>query len=156
MATISTNNLARAIYESSLGKEGDSLDFVVKNAVKLMSDKHLLGKSKKVLDKLEKIVNENEESVKVKIGTRKRLDNQTKNEIENFIKERYKVKNVFIEESIDEKLLGGIKLEVGDEVMDLTLKNKIHKLKDYLINNQIYGKKYNRRKFKKTDRKMER
>ena len=33
MATISTNNLARAIYESSLGKEGDSLDFVVKNAV---------------------------------------------------------------------------------------------------------------------------
>lgn len=135
MATISTNNLARAIYESSVGKKGEELDFVVKNTVKLMKDKHLLGKSKEILKKLERIVDKNEESIKVKISARNKLDKYARGEVENFIKERYKVKNVEIEEVLNEKLLGGMKLEVGDEVVDLTLKNKIHRLKNYLINN---------------------
>lgn len=135
MSTISTNNLARAIYESSVGKNEGELNFVVENTVKLLKDKHLLGKSKEILKKLEKIVDKNEESIKVRISARKSLNKHTKNEVENFIKERYKVKNVMIEEVLNEKLLGGIKLEVGDEIMDLTLKNKIHKLKNYLINN---------------------
>lgn len=135
MATISTNNLVRAIYESSVNKEGRELDDVMKNAVKLISDKHLLGKSKEILDKLEQLVDKKEESARVKVCSRKKLDKRATDEIEKFIKERYKVKNVIILPEINEKLLGGIKIEVGDEVMDLTLKNKIHKLKNYLINN---------------------
>ena len=39
---------------------------------------------------------------------------------------------VIFKEKIDEKLLGGFRIEVNDEVIDLTLKNKIFKLEEYL------------------------
>lgn len=135
MSKISIKNIAKAIYESSINKDGASLDFVVKNTLTFLHDKRLLGKSKKILEELEKIVNKEEGSLKVKIHSRHKLSKQNIDEIENFIKERYKVKSVIIDEKEDEKLLGGVKIEVGDEVMDLTLKNKIHKLQNYLINN---------------------
>jgi F-type H+-transporting ATPase subunit delta len=135
MATISINNLARAIYESSSGKDGADLDVVVKNTVKLLSEKHMLGKSKELLDRLEKLVDKGDELIRAKIISKIKLDKKTIEEIEEFIKKRYKIKNSVLVFETDEKLIGGIKIEVGDEIIDMTLQNKIHKLKNYLINN---------------------
>lgn len=135
MATISINNLARAIYESSEGKEGIELDHTIKNAVKLLSEKHAIGKAKEILNKLQKIVDKNEEVVRAKISSKTEIKKEIISDVENFIKKRYKVKKAILELEVDEKLLGGIKIEVGDEIIDMTLKNKIHKLENYLIKN---------------------
>jgi F-type H+-transporting ATPase subunit delta len=133
MATISTNNLARAIYESSLGKSGSELDMVTKNIVEIISRKHLIGKSKEIITSLEKIIDKNEEVVRAKISSRIKLEKKIIDEIEDFIKKRYKAKNTVLEFEVDEKLIGGIKIEIGDEIIDTTLKNKIKKLENYLI-----------------------
>ncbi|MFA6515413.1 MAG: F0F1 ATP synthase subunit delta [Candidatus Paceibacterota bacterium] len=135
MATISINNLARAIYESSSGKEGADLDLIVKNTVKLLSEKHMIGKSKELLDRLEKLVDKGDDLVRAKISSKTKLEKKTIEEIEEFIKKRYKIKNSVLVFETDEKLIGGIKIEVGDEIIDMTLQNKIHKLKNYLITN---------------------
>ncbi|PIP69006.1 F0F1 ATP synthase subunit delta, partial [Candidatus Nomurabacteria bacterium CG22_combo_CG10-13_8_21_14_all_32_8] len=50
-----------------------------------------------------------------------------------FLKERYKAKEIFLTEVLDEKLLGGMRIEVNDEIIDLTVKNKIKKLQEHLI-----------------------
>lgn len=133
MATISINNIARAIYESSLGKDGAELDVVTKKAVDLISKKHLMSKSKEILTELEKIVDKHEEVIRAKISSKIKLNKKITDEIDDFIKKRYKAKNTVLEFIIDEKLLGGIKIEVGDEIIDTTLKNKIKKLQNYLI-----------------------
>jgi len=135
MATISIKNIASAIYESSLGKSGVELDAVTKKAVNLISKKHLLSKSKELLIQLEKIVDKSEEVVRAKISSRIKIDKKTTDEIEDFIKKRYKAKNTIMEFEVDEKLLGGIKIQIGDEIIDMTLKNKIKKLQNYLITN---------------------
>ena len=133
MATISINNIARAIYESSLEKSGGDIDVVVKNAVSLISKKHLMGKSKEIIAQIEKIMDKNEGLVRASISSKVKLTKKETDEIEEFIKKRYKAKNTITEWKIDEKLLGGIKIEVGDEIIDTTLKNKIRKLENYLI-----------------------
>lgn len=133
MTTISINNLARAIYESSLHKDGKELDVVTKNAVVLISKKHLLSKSKEILAQLEKIIDKNEEIVRAKISSKEKISKKIVDEIEDFIKKRYKAKNTLLEFVIDPKLLGGIKIEIGDEIIDTTLKNRIKKLENYLI-----------------------
>ncbi len=133
MATISINNIARAIYESSLGKDGAELDVVTKKAIDLISKKHLMSKSKEILTELEKIVDKHEEVIRAKISSKIKLNKKITDEIDDFIKKRYKAKNTVLEFIIDEKLLGGIKIEVGDEIIDTTLKNKIKKLQNYLI-----------------------
>lgn len=135
MATISINNMARAIYDSSQGKEGAELDAVTKNTVDLISKKHLMSRSKEILSSLEKIVDKKDEVVRAKISSRIKIDKKIVDEIEDFIKKRYKAKNTVLEFMVDETLLGGIKIEVGDEIIDTTLKNKIKKLKNYLITN---------------------
>ena len=133
MATISVNNLARAIYESSRGKDGLELDAITKRSVSLISKKHLLSKSKEIITQLEKIFDKNEEIVRAKISSKTKIDKKIVDEIEDFIKKRYKAKNTVLEFTIDGTLLGGIKIEVGDEIIDTTLKNKIKKLENYLI-----------------------
>lgn len=133
MSTISINNIASAIYESSIGKDGVELDAVAKNAASIISKKHLLSKSKEILILLEQIVDKNEEVVRAKISSRIKIDKKINDEIEEFIKKRYKVKNAMLEFKIDPKLLGGIKIEIGDEIIDTTLKNKITKLQNYLL-----------------------
>lgn len=134
MATISINNIARAIYESSAEKDGKDLDVVIKKAVSLISSKHMMSKSNEILSQLEKIADKKEETTRARISSKIILNQKITDEIEDFIKKRYRAKKVILEYKIDEKLLGGIKIEVGDEIIDTTLKNKVKKLQNYLIN----------------------
>ncbi|MFA6251583.1 MAG: F0F1 ATP synthase subunit delta [Candidatus Paceibacterota bacterium] len=135
MATISVNNIARAIYESTNEKSGVELEVILKNTVKLLSEKHALGKSKEILNKLQKLIDKNEEVVRAKISSKAEIKKGVVSEIEHFIKKRYKVKNAILEFETDDKFLGGIKIEVGDEIIDMTLKSKINRLKNYLVTN---------------------
>ena len=135
MATISINNLARAIYESSKNKDGAELDAVSKKIINLILKKHLMSRSKEILNILEKLVDKNEEVVRVTVSSRAKLEKGITDEIEDFIKKRYKAKNTVLEFNVNPKLLGGIKLEVEDEVIDMTLKNKVNRLKEFLIRN---------------------
>ncbi len=133
-STISINNISRAIYESSVGKDGKDLDVVIKNAVSLISSKHMMSKSNEILSQLEKIADKKEETTRARVSSKIILNKKIIDEIEDFIKKRYKAKKVILEYKIDEKLLGGIKIEVGDEIIDTTVKNKVKKLQNYLIN----------------------
>lgn len=135
MANISIKNLACAIYESSYDKEGPVLDEVLAKSVTFMNGKNLIGKKEEILKELEKIIDTREGIVKVKVSTSSKLKNEVKTEIEDFIKKKYKAKTVIIETREDEKLLGGIKIEIGDDIIDTTLSNRIHQLQDYLIKN---------------------
>lgn len=135
MANISIKNIARAIYESSSLKEGAELDIVSKKAVSLISKKHLMSKSKEILNQLEKISDKSDGVIRAKISSRIKIDKKIVDEIEDFIKKKYKAKNTVLEFMVDEKLLGGIIIQVGDEIIDTTIKNKIKKLQNYLIKN---------------------
>jgi F-type H+-transporting ATPase subunit delta len=135
MATVSIKNLATAIYESSKNKEGKDLDVLMADCAKLIADKHLLGKSEQLLDALETIIDQ-EHGVTRAIATSKiKLNTKMKEEVEEFIKKRYKAKEVILELKEDPNTLGGIKIEIGDEVIDMTLRNRLNQLQNYLITN---------------------
>ena len=135
MASISIKNLAYAIYDSSLDKEGKELDSILEKSVVFLQNKNLLGKKKEILEELEKIINKNNGIVKAKISSSEKLKDEGQKEIEDFIKKKYKANEVIIEQEVDPKLLGGIKIEIGDDIIDTTLSSKIHQLKNYLIKN---------------------
>jgi len=135
MASISTKNIAEAIYESSYGKEGAILDDVIMKSAIFIKDKNLLGRKEEILKALEKIINREEGIVKAKITTRSEAEKEFEKKIEEFIKSKYKAKEVILELKVDPQVLGGIKIEIEDEIIDTTLSSKIHQLQDYLIKN---------------------
>ena len=56
------------------------------------------------------------------------------NEISTFIKNKHS-KKAIINEVIDKKLIAGLKLRIGNTILDGTVSNKLKKLKNNLINN---------------------
>jgi ATP synthase F1 delta subunit len=133
MATISNNDIAYAIYSASKGKRKDELPVFFKKVVEFLEKRRLLSKSKDILKKLDEVINLEEEKVVVKVSSVKKLSEKAKKELHQFIEKRYKAKQVLFIEELNDKLLGGIRLEIKDEVIDLTIKNKIKKLQEHLI-----------------------
>lgn len=135
MASISTKNIAQAIYESLCNKEGALLDAAITESAVFLKEKNLLGRKEEILKTLEKIINKEKGIIKAKITTKSQIEKELERGIEEFIKSKYKAKEVLLELKTDKDVLGGIKIEIGDEIIDTTLSSKIHQLQNYLITN---------------------
>jgi F-type H+-transporting ATPase subunit delta len=132
MATLTTNDIAQAIYSMTKGKVGAELDAISKNVVKFLARKRLLSKQKDILLRLRKIINEEEGILEARLTSARPLADKNKKELAEFLKKRYGKERVEFEERIDERLIGGFKVEVNDEVVDLSIKDKIGELQKYL------------------------
>jgi len=132
MATISNNDIARAIYLSAKDISTSEQSVLFPKITQFLYRKRLLSQAPDILARLDKIINKEDERIIIKISSKEPLHENIKKEITHILKERYSAQKVILVENLDEKLLGGFKLEVNDEVIDLTIKNKIGKLQEYL------------------------
>jgi F-type H+-transporting ATPase subunit delta len=130
MTAISNNSIAEAIYLASKDSKDEGQFF--HKVVQFLARKRLLSKWKDILAHLNNIINEEEGRIAVKVSSQRKLNESTKKEIIQSLSKRYGNKTITLDEKLDEKLLGGLKLEVNDEVIDLTIKNKLGKLQEYL------------------------
>ena len=135
MSTTSTKHLAQAIYESTLDKSGTDLDTVIENSVRLIYSKHLLSKSKEILRNLENIIDTNSHILRARVTSSHFLSKKNLDTVQKELKKRYEVEEVLLETYEDPTLINGIKIEVGDEILDLSLVHQIHQLQDYLLKN---------------------
>ena len=135
MVKISTKNIARTIYELTKGKHGQDLELVLVKITKYLAEKRLLSKSGEILKKLEEIINKEEGMVQVDITFKKIPDKKITEEIEELLKKRYQAKKILTTIIEDKEILGGVKIEGQGEVIDLTYRNKIKQLQNYLITN---------------------
>ena len=133
MTKISPKNIAEAIYVSTKGKSGSSLEKILKQSVKILSEKHMLGKSEEVLSALQNIIDKETVTVRAKITTAIKISSEQKKKLEHEVKERYKAKAIVSEFFEKGEMLGGARIEVGDEVLDATYKNKFNQLERFLI-----------------------
>ncbi len=136
MAKTSTKDIAQALYESTKGKSGAELSRLLENAVALLAKSRLLGKSPEILEHLEKIRDKDLGIVSAKVTSRHPLARHTLDEIRRALKSRYRATDITLETHEDPSLIGGIKIEAKDELIDISLKNKLRQLQTHLINNQ--------------------
>ena len=131
MSTILNNDIARAIYLFSKDKTGHTF---YADVVSFLNRKRLLGRSKDIFSKLEKIIDQEKGVIKAKVSSAVKLKKEDKENITQFLKHRHKAKEIVFIESLDPELISGFRLEANDEVIDMTMKNKIANLKEHLIN----------------------
>lgn len=132
MATLSNNDIARSIYLLVKDKGTAEQSILYEKVVKFLFRKRLLSKSGEILSHLTKIINKEEGTIVAKVSSVEALDHKTKIHLEQFLKKRYTAKEVTLVEVLEKKLLGGLRLEVNDEVLDLSVKNKVKKLQEHL------------------------
>ncbi|MBI2476441.1 MAG: ATP synthase F1 subunit delta [Candidatus Taylorbacteria bacterium] len=135
MAKISTKNVAQAIYISAKDKNGAELEHTLGNVVEFLAKKNLLGKAPEILKRLEEIHNAREHIVRAKVSSKSELGKHAADELKRALKHRYKAEEIILDLSEDKTLLGGLKIEAKDEVIDLSLKNKLQQLQTHLLTN---------------------
>ncbi len=135
MAKISDKNIAYAIYLLLKNSTLNEKKFFeeIKNIVRYLSRKRLLGKISGILLNLRKIIDEENNAITVKVLSANKLSLEDKKNIIDFLQKKYLVSYVQLEEKIDQKIIGGVRLEINDEIIDLSLKNKIRQLKKALV-----------------------
>jgi F-type H+-transporting ATPase subunit delta len=70
--------------------------------------------------------------LEVRLITAYPLIEKDKKSIANELKKIYQKNSVIFEERIDMRLIGGFRLEIGEEIIDLSISNKLQKLQKYL------------------------
>jgi len=133
MSQVSNKEIAQAIFKGSKDKKDHELSMYFKKIVIFLNKKRLISKAPDILIKLKKIVDQEEGVLSGVVTSAHKLSNHTKHDLIHKITKRYKAKEVELEEVVDERLLGGLRIEASDEVIDLTLRNKINQLQEYLI-----------------------
>ncbi len=137
MTKISTKDIAKALYESTKDKSGAELERTLENAVSLLFKNRLLSKSREILEQLEKIRDKDLGIVNAKITSKRSLGKHTLDEIRKTLKTRYRASEITLRLSEDPALIGGIKIEANDELIDLSLKNKLRQLQVHLLNHHV-------------------
>ena len=132
MSKISNDNLARAIYLAVKDKTPTERSSLLRNTVKFLAKKKLLAQAPKILARLGQIINEDQGVVAAKVWSVEKLSARTKGKLVDFLARRFGGKTAVLEENLDAGLLGGYKIEVRDEVLDLCLKNRIGQLQTHL------------------------
>lgn len=133
MAIISNNNIARAIYLSSKDKTDQEQKIFTKNVVNFLFRRKLMSRSKDILTALKTIIYQEQGIIEAKVWSKIKINDDHKKDLVQILKKRYGDKKFILQENLDDKLLGGLKVEVNNEIIDLTLRNKINKLQEYLI-----------------------
>ena len=87
-----------------------------------------------ILLKFNEIYNDYTNIVESEIITTSKLDDENLEYIKSFARKITK-KNIFLKEKIDNNIIGGFNLKVGDKMYDCTVSKKIKEIKKILINN---------------------
>jgi len=132
MSKASNNQIAEAIYDLSKEKNAGELASLFPKISAFLWRKRLLSESEDILLKLEKIINEREGKLVAKVYSVEKIGEKTRKELKTKLATYYPNKDIFLEENLEAGLLGGLKIVVDDEVIDLSLKNRIRKLEEHL------------------------
>ena len=132
---ISASQYAKTLYEITKGKSSDEVDELMVNFVRLLSKNNQIGFAEEIAEKFREIYNIQEGIVEAEITSREKLNESMLEKTEKFIKNKYKAEKVSLKNEIDEDILGGIIVKVGDEILDGSLRRSLAVLKNNLITN---------------------
>jgi F-type H+-transporting ATPase subunit delta len=122
---IAPKNLAKVLLESE--------DISMKDFVTYLAKKKMLGDADAIIAEYRKLYNHQHNIVEATVTLIERLPERTRLELREALKKKYKAKEVHMLEKVDARLIGGMKVQVGDEVYDSSIKNTLRQLETQLL-----------------------
>ena len=132
MKKITHHTIAKAIYESLKDKKGGDLDSAIKNVVLFLQKKKLLSRKKEILSEIKRLEQVEKGIIEAKVKSLSPLSESVKRELSDKIAKKYQVSRVEIVHVSDQKLIDGLIVEIGEEVIDLSAKGRTKRLENYL------------------------
>ena len=107
------------------------------NFVKILIDKDRMNILSDILRNYEILSNEYQNIIEIKVTSALLLDDSQIEGIKEKYKDRFKGFSIKIKNIVDKDIIGGLKLEFKDTVIDATLKTKLDNLKRHILNSEL-------------------
>ena len=119
--------------ETTEGASPEMSAKAIKDFAKYLEKKGLLSKLDSIISDYEILYNKKNNIVQATVTLMNRLPEKTKNDLAEALKKKYNAKEVQIIEKVDARILGGMKIKIGDQVLDSTLAHSLHQLETQLL-----------------------
>ncbi len=129
---ISAKQYAITLYELTDRKSESQINEIISKFVMLMKKVGDFKKINDVVSKFEEIYNKNRGILKIVVTTTRKLSDEEKNSVIEFIKTKYNVVDVEVSTVIDKNIKGGIIIRVGDEIIDGSVFGRLRVLRSAL------------------------
>lgn len=113
------------IVEKFLGDDG-------RHFIKTLTHNHRLNIFPEIFEAYEQLRAEHENTVKVQAIAADMLTTEQQQKLETALQKRLQ-KKIILQCSVDKKLLGGVVIRIGDNIIDGSLRNKLNRLKNSLV-----------------------
>lgn len=133
MQKVSSKHLAQVLLDSTHDLNEADTKNTVKDFAKYMERKGLISQTPRILDAYRELYDEKHSIVEAEVRTQHRMSEATKTNLRSALKKRYNVNEAHILELLDERLIGGFKIKIGDEVYDGSVKGRLETLRRELV-----------------------
>lgn len=128
-----TKELARVLLEMTDGKEEAHEKKAIKDFAAYLAKKGLLSEAPDIIREYERLFDQKHDIVKATITLTERLPEKQRLELREALKKKYKAREVHMLEKVDARLIGGMKIQVGEEVYDGSVKSSLNQLQAQLL-----------------------
>lgn len=133
MKKVPVKNLAEALLDLTDGKTGAEEKTAIKDFVEYLGKRGMLHEADSIIEQFSILYNKKHNIVEATVTIIERLSEHKRLELREALKKKYKAKEVHILERVDARLIGGMKVQVGDEVYDSSIKNALRQLETQLL-----------------------
>ena len=130
---LSIKQYAQALYELTKDKPENEVFVVIEKFVKTLKRNGLLNKMEDIIKKFVEIFNKENNIIEAKIFTSRKLDDNEVNDIKKFLLKKYNAEKIETRMKVDKNLKGGIKIVVGEEIIDNSVLGRLQKLKQAIV-----------------------
>ena len=92
-----------------------------------------IGNITDIINKLDIIIQSDRNKQNIHVVSSKQLDEEEKFDIIESIKNRYNIKSSDTSFSVDNKILGGIKIRIGNKIIDGSALTQLKKIRESLL-----------------------
>ncbi|MGL5616339.1 MAG: F0F1 ATP synthase subunit delta [Sarcina sp.] len=121
-------SVLKSIFKDKINKD-------LYNFLELIIDKDRTKELRGVFDQVEDVLLVKSNKVKATVKTCVKLDEEQRKLLIEKLENKYH-KEVILEEKIDESIIGGVYLKVGNDVIDGTLSHQYTEMEEAILNNK--------------------
>lgn len=107
----------------------------VLNLLKLLVDRKRINELNNVVDYYVELANEEHDIAVANVSTVEPLTKEQVTELKAMLTKRLAKKDVKIHNHIDKKIIGGVKIQIGNRILDGTVQTKLARMKRQLSSN---------------------
>lgn len=133
MKKVTPQHIAQVLFESTQGRESKELSQDIKEVSQLIKTHGFLSRIDEIVNEYHTIYNAHHNIKEVTITLQERLSFSRKEEVKEELKKILNCNDVYLKEKIDERIIGGIKIEASDGLfIDGTVQGRLTQLRKIL------------------------